>query len=99
LRFDQLNPIALWFGQNANNLLIGLVGTQDTVTVANWFASDDYMIDVIQADSMLLLKSQMEQVLQDMAALGTYSGETGTWTQEQQQELASLISVYWEPQQ
>jgi hypothetical protein len=95
LVFNDLDPIDLWFDRSGNNLILGLVGTQDNVTITNWF-SGDFKIDVIQTDSMILLENQLSQLLQAMAALGTPSGANGLWTEEQQQELTSIISTYWQ---
>jgi Ca2+-binding RTX toxin-like protein len=52
LKFVNLNPIDLLFGKNGNHLTIGLVGTQDNVTINNWFASNDYKINTIEATDL-----------------------------------------------
>jgi Ca2+-binding RTX toxin-like protein len=98
LKFEDLDPAALWFGQSSANLVIGLVGSQDRVTVMDWFAGDN-RVDVIQAGSMSLLEDCMGQLLQAMATLGTPGGDGGTWTEEQLQELSAIIYACWQPKQ
>ncbi len=45
---DDITEDRLSFTRSANNLLISIEGTSDTVTVENWFVSDSHRIDYIQ---------------------------------------------------
>ncbi|MDR1312672.1 MAG: hypothetical protein LBQ12_03010, partial [Deltaproteobacteria bacterium] len=98
LEIGDLDPDGLWFGQSANSLLVRLVDTQETLTVSSWF-SGDCKIDVIRTESMWLPETAVGQMLQAMALLGAPGGAGGTWTEDQRQELSSLISVCWQPRQ
>ena len=95
LRFEDVDPGELWFGKNGDNLNIGLVGTQDKVTVNNWFAGD-YKIDAIEAGSMYLSEDQVAQLLQAMASVGAPGGAGGLWTEEQEEALASMLLTCWQ---
>jgi Ca2+-binding RTX toxin-like protein len=97
LRFEDIDPIELWFGRTGQHLNIGLVASADKVTVNNWFASGENSIDVIQAGSYTLEESQLAQLLQAMASVGTPAGVNGQWTEEQQDALAPILSTYWQP--
>jgi hypothetical protein len=48
---------------------------------------------------MVLVESQLTQLLQAMANIGAPAGENNQWTEEQQESLSSVISAYWQPQQ
>jgi Ca2+-binding RTX toxin-like protein len=96
LLFEDINPAELWFGKNNNHLCVGLVGTEDSVTVNNWFSGDN-KIDNIQADSMVLLENQLAELLQAMAAVGAPAGVDGHWTTAQEQALAPIILTFWSP--
>jgi Ca2+-binding RTX toxin-like protein len=98
LKFEDIDPSELWFGQNGNHLLIGLVGTQDKVTVNNWFAGDN-KIDTIEAGSSFILEAQMAQFLQAMTSIGTPAGADGQWTEEQEQALTPVLLTYWQSTQ
>jgi hypothetical protein len=91
-----VNPAELWFGQSGNHLTIGLVGTQDTVTVTNWFSGDN-KIDAIEANSMVLVETQLSQLLEAMSAIGAPAGTDYQWTTEQQEALAPVLSTFWQP--
>jgi Ca2+-binding RTX toxin-like protein len=99
LKFENLDPIDLLFGRNGNHLSIGLVGTQDNVTINNWFTSNDYKISNIETASMVLIESQLDQLLQAMSVIGAPAGVGGNWTEEQQESLSSIISTFWQPRQ
>jgi hypothetical protein len=96
LKFEGVNPAELWFGQNGAHLAIGLVGTQDSVSVKNWFAGD-CKIYAIEAGSMSLLGSQLYQLLQAMSEIGAPAGAGCQWTSEQQEALAPVLTAFWQP--
>jgi Ca2+-binding RTX toxin-like protein len=99
LKFENLNPEDLWFGRNGNHLTIGLVGTQDQVAVSNWFVSNSYQIDTIEASNMTLIETQLNQLLEAMASLGSPTGADGNWTEAQLESLNTIISAFWQPKQ
>jgi Ca2+-binding RTX toxin-like protein len=99
LRFENLNPEDLWFIRNGNHLTIGLVGSQNKAVVSNWFSSNNYQIDSIEANNMRLIESQLNQLLEAMASFGSPAGVDGNWTEEQQASLGLIIAAFWQPKQ
>jgi Ca2+-binding RTX toxin-like protein len=99
LILEDLDPAELWFGKTGNHLTIGLVGTQDNVTVSNWFAAGENSIDVIQAGSSTLTETQLTQLLQALSAVSAPAGVNGQWTQEQRDALEPILAAYWQPLQ
>ncbi len=97
LKFVDFNPAELWFGQTGNHLTIGLVGTQDQVTVNNWFYNDNYKIDTIEANGSVIAETQVAQMVQAMAVLGAPAGVDGGWTDEQRKALNPIVASYWQP--
>lgn len=97
LFFQDINPAELWFGKSGYHLNIGLVGTQDQVTVYNWYSTDAYKINTIQAGNDAITESQVAQLVQAMAAIGAPAGVDGQWTDEQREALAPVLATYWQP--
>ena len=97
LSFADIDPAGLWFGKSGNNLLIGLVGGQDRVTVNNWYSGGNYMIDIIEAGDFALLENQVNQMVQAMAGFGAPGAADGGWTEEQREALNPIITGYWQP--
>jgi Ca2+-binding RTX toxin-like protein len=61
----------LWFSQSGNNLQIALLGTQQSITVSNWFAGNARaQVQSITTADGLKIDSQVSQLVQAMA---TYS--------------------------
>jgi Ca2+-binding RTX toxin-like protein len=56
----------LWFIQSGNDLQIDVMGTTETVTIANWFAGAGNQLQEISAGG-LKLDSQVSQLVQAMA--------------------------------
>ena len=57
----------LWFVQSGHDLEIEVMGTHDTITVADWFASTGYQLRDITAGG-LKLDAQVTQLVQAMAS-------------------------------
>jgi len=57
----------LWFQASGNDLKIELLGTQNEVTVANWFASPGDQLQAIHAGGMTLDNGAVAQLVQSMA--------------------------------
>jgi hypothetical protein len=61
----------LWFQQSGNNLVVDLIGTNDTITVSNWYGSNaGAQLETFNAGG-LKLDSQLAQLVQAMASYGT----------------------------
>ena len=97
MSFTDVDPAELWFGKSGYHLVIGLIGGTDQVTVNSWFHSSGYMIDKIEAGGSYLVESQVAQLVQAMAAIGSPGGADGQWTDEQRETLTPVLSACWQP--
>jgi hypothetical protein len=61
---------SLWFQQAGNNLQIDLLGTNNSVTVDNWFAGSSSQLQEITAGG-LKIDNQVSQLVQAMATYST----------------------------
>jgi hypothetical protein len=57
----------LWFTQSGNNLIIRLLGTNDTITVQNWFGSVVAEVQTINAGGLTLLNTSVSALVSAMA--------------------------------
>lgn len=97
LKFADVNPADLWFEKSGYHLLIGLVGTEDRVTVSNWYYGNSYSIDTIEAGGYAVAETQVAQMVQALAAVGAPAGVNGQWTEEQRESLAPVLAAHWQP--
>lgn len=97
LVFGDIDVADLWFSRSGNNLVIDVIGSDDAVTVTNWFWRDNYQVETIQAGGMELVSAQMNQLVQALASFGAPAGVGGQWTDEQREQVNGVISTYWKP--
>ena len=96
LVFKDVNYQDLWFSQAGNNLVVTVAGTDDKVTVNNWYSGDKYELDSIQAGSSVLLNSQVEQLVAAMASYDVPSGAGAVISQDVVAELQPILAETWE---
>jgi hypothetical protein len=91
----------LWFQESGNDLNIVLLGTQNEVTVANWFASPGDQLQAIHAGGMTLDNGAVGQLVQAMATFaGAHPGfdptsATGATQAHNDPGVQSAILAAW----
>jgi hypothetical protein len=90
----------LWFQQSGNDLQIDLLGTNDSATVANWFAGDSgAQVQSINADGYTLATTQVQQLVQAMATYQTNNSgfnPTTATTMPTDTTLQNAIAANWQ---
>lgn len=87
----------VWFQQSGSNLLVKVIGTNDQVTVKNWYSGSSYRVDAIQsASGDLLLEAQVQQLVDAMAAFSPPPLGQLDLTAEQSAALDSVIASSWQ---
>lgn len=85
----------LWFKQDGQNLRINVIGTQDVVQINGWFTSVSNRVEFIEAGGGTLNHSNVNALVQAMAAFTPpASGET-TLSASYQQQLSPTLAVAW----
>ena len=99
LRFGQgIKADDLWFERIAQNLKISLYQTGDDITIQNWYQHDSRQLDAIKLDEGLALQNtQIENLVNAMAAFNAPSGFAGVVPQEVREQLAPVIAASWTP--
>ncbi len=95
-QFDDVSIEDLWFSRSGNNLQITVAGTDDQVTVNNWYSNTHYQLDSIEAGASELLNNQVEQLVSAMASYNVPSGAGSVVPQDVKDELQSVITAAWQ---
>jgi Ca2+-binding RTX toxin-like protein len=91
-----INHDQLWFTQDHDDLRINIIGTQDQVTLANWYDGATYQVEEIQAsDGLVLANNQLDQLVQAMASFNPPAVGELSLSDEQQQQLAPVLAASW----
>ncbi|MDK9703368.1 MAG: hypothetical protein OEL20_09525 [Sulfuritalea sp.] len=87
----------IWLRHLGNNLEASIIGTADKLIVENWYLGSDYHVEQFRtADGKLLLDSQVENLVQAMAAFAPPSAGQTTLPPIYQEALAPVIAVNWQ---
>ncbi|MBL4835569.1 MAG: hypothetical protein JKY26_16505 [Pseudomonas sp.] len=86
----------LWLSRDGDDLVIDALGSDDRVTVQDWYANSGQKLDAIQAGSSSLYASQVDSLVDAMAAFGVpVSGEM-VLTQAQRNQVDVVIAANWQ---
>ena len=87
----------LWFTRNSNNLKVSIIGTSDSITIENWYSGTHYQVEEFRAaDGSMLLQSQVQQLVDAMAAFAPPAAGQLTLQPELQDALAPVIASSWQ---
>ncbi|WP_169730128.1 calcium-binding protein [Chitinimonas koreensis] len=86
----------LWFRRAGSDLVVDVVGTDDRLTVQDWYQGSAYRVESFEtADGKVLLQSQVDALVQAMAGLTPPPLGQLTLAAEQQQALAPVLAASW----
>ncbi|MEQ6343037.1 MAG: hypothetical protein M3A44_15665 [Gammaproteobacteria bacterium] len=87
----------LWFSKDNNDLRVGVLGTFDQVTLQNWYLGNAYRVDKFQtSDGSMLLDSQVENLVNAMAAFAPPPPGQLNLSPEMQSALVPVITTSWQ---
>jgi Ca2+-binding RTX toxin-like protein len=74
LDFEGIAYEDLVFSRQWNDLVIDVVDSGDQVSVKNWFWSENFQLDIIETDNLVLQNNQVNQLVNAMAQFDISSG-------------------------
>jgi Ca2+-binding RTX toxin-like protein len=94
-----VRPIDVVLSRSGDSLQLALWGSQDTLTIQDWYRGSGFQVESIEAgDGRRLASNRVDQMIQAMAG---FSGETGlSWSDAVQQrpaEVEAILSAHWQP--
>jgi Ca2+-binding RTX toxin-like protein len=86
----------LWFAKSGNDLQVSIIGTTDTLTVSNWYLSSQYHVEQFKtADGKLLLDSQVQNLVNAMAAFAPPAAGQSNLGGSTASALAPVLAANW----
>ncbi|BEP41184.1 hypothetical protein GmRootV15_17730 [Variovorax sp. V15] len=87
----------LWFSRSGSDLSIDIIGTDNRLTISNWYASSSYRIEQFKtADGKTLLDSRVQSLVDAMAAFSPPAAGQTTLPNTHQSGLNSVIAANWQ---
>ncbi|MDD2926637.1 calcium-binding protein, partial [Rhodoferax sp.] len=96
LTLEGVQSDQLWFSQVGNDLTVSLIGTQDSVTLQNWYLGSQYHVEQIKtSDGKTLLDSQVQNLVSAMASFAPPAAGQTTLPAAYQGSLNTVIAANW----
>ncbi|MEW7859352.1 S8 family serine peptidase [Pseudomonas chlororaphis] len=93
---QDISPERLWFQHEGQDLQISVIGSQQEVTLHNWYAATpERPRDIMTGDRHRLLERNVENLVQAMAAFAPAAPATMTFGAAEQQALQPVLAANW----
>ena len=87
----------IWFRQSGNDLVASVIGTADQFTVQSWYLGDQFRLEQFKtADGHTLLDSQVQNLVDAMAAFAPPGAGQTTLAQSYADALNPVIAASWQ---
>lgn len=87
----------LWFRQLGDDLSVEVLGTDDSLLISGWYASEDAQIDRFEtSDGSVLVSHQVQQLVSAMASFEPESFGTSSLVENLPESVRSTIASSWE---
>ncbi|OED45248.1 hypothetical protein ACH42_05320 [Endozoicomonas sp. (ex Bugula neritina AB1)] len=96
LQLSGIEEENLWFTRYGDHLLIDVIGSDDQITVQDWFNSDAQKLDEIRTGDSVLLANKVESLVSAMAAFGAPPAGGADLSKEVRDEITPVITASWQ---
>jgi Ca2+-binding RTX toxin-like protein len=94
--YENITHDQLWFSHVGNNLEIFIIGTNDKLTVSNWYLGNAYRVEeFLGSDGYAMYSADVESLVQAMAAFTPPLVGQTTLPPEYADALASVLDGCW----
>lgn len=93
LTIDESDVTKLWFSQSDNDLIITLLGSDDQMTVKNWYSDPSSQLGLITANGHDFYAGDVDNLLNAMAAFGAPVGGDIALTRDQRAYVDYMLGA------
>ncbi|KPW93228.1 calcium-binding protein [Pseudomonas syringae pv. coryli] len=93
LEIDVSDVRELWFSQSKDDLIVSVLGSDDNITVKNWFDSPANQLASIDAGGHQFDNGQVDNLVNAMASFGAPVGGDIALTREQRTSIDYMLGV------
>lgn len=86
----------LWFSREGDDLLVDVIGSDEQVTIQDWYSDDDQKIDEFHTDDAVLQADLVENLVNAMAAFGTPPAGEAPLPQGIRDTIEPVIAANWQ---
>lgn len=97
LVLEDVRAEQLWFSQSGNDLDVSVIGSQDHITLQNWYLGNQYHVEQFEtSDGKTLLDSQVQNLVNAMASFAPPAAGQTTLAANYAAALAPVIVANWQ---
>ena len=97
LVLEDVRAEQLWFSQSGNDLDVSVIGSQDRITLQNWYLGNQYHVEQFEtSDGKTLLDSQVQNLVSAMAAFAPPAAGQTTLAANYAAALTPVIVANWQ---
>ncbi|CAD7385208.1 calcium-binding protein [Xanthomonas arboricola] len=86
----------IWLARTGNDLVLSIAGTNDQLSIANWFYDSGYQVDQLQvADGKVLDASEVANLVAAMSSYNMPVGGQTTLSSPEYEKLIPVIAASW----
>lgn len=83
----------LWFSQSKDDLIVSILGGDDSIAVKNWFDSPANQLALIEAGGHQFNNGQVNNLISAMASFGSPIGGDVALTRDQRTSIDYMLGV------
>lgn len=87
---------ALWFSRSAEDLIIDVLDSTDSIKVTGWYSQSPLTLGSIEVGNQALLTNAVDNLVNAMAAFGAPAGGEVTLTPSQRDQVNLVIAANWQ---
>lgn len=87
----------LWMRQVGNDLQLSVIGTRDSMTVADWYLGNQHHVErIVTADGASILDSRIQALVDAMAGFAPPAAGQTTLPPDYRESLGQVIAANWQ---
>ena len=96
LRLEGIETDQVWLSRRRNHLAVNIAGTTDRILVRDWYVNEGDQLDAIYASDGVLMRDQVDLLVNAMAAFDVPEGVDAMITEEAREELGPVLANVWQ---
>ncbi|WP_422450650.1 calcium-binding protein [Endozoicomonas sp. ALB091] len=96
LQLSGIEEENLWFTREGDNLLIDVIGSDDQITVQDWYSNDAQKLDQIRTSDAVLLANKMDNLVNAMAGFDAPPPGNAQLPDDTRTQVNPVIAANWQ---
>lgn len=96
LRLEGIETDQVWLSRQRKHLAVNILDSNDRILIRGWYADEGDHLDAIYASDGVLMRDQVDQLVNAMAAFDIPEGVDARISEQAREELAPVLASVWQ---